>query len=357
MSDSSVTAAEQELAPFNTLTAVLVQPIVNLTVMLYVFGVYTVLFIISLRVLLRRQDHRSRALYMFFTIALFTLTGAVNIVEIFVIARQATLEFKFSKNRDWASWLAYLQNDSEVGTIETGLEMVMPVCLVTMADLMLLHRCYVIWGYSKRVVFPIIFFMVSLTVCYVIGATFTIIGASNYGAKQQLYDKGNIIEEAYWFASIGISIILTGLTAGRIWWVSRGPQKHMEPAIRAKYNMIIAIILESGALYPIFLTATILVDTFTDPDNRNTQPLSLWIVTYQLAGIAPTLVIIRTAGAKIVEHTSSNRPLSSLHCVEGGSPGSFGDSDTISYGRTVGMEDSSESLAEGRKSSGDKKAA
>ncbi|EEB99258.1 hypothetical protein MPER_01094, partial [Moniliophthora perniciosa FA553] len=106
----------EDIAPFNSITTILVQPMVNLTVMLYVYGIYTVLFIISLRILVRRQDRPNRALYIFFTIALFTLASAVNIVKIFNYARQATLEFTFTKNRDWASFLEYLQQD-DVKTI------------------------------------------------------------------------------------------------------------------------------------------------------------------------------------------------------------------------------------------------
>uniref|UniRef100_A0A0W0FWN2 Uncharacterized protein n=1 Tax=Moniliophthora roreri TaxID=221103 RepID=A0A0W0FWN2_MONRR len=82
MSNSSVT--EEDIAPFNTITIILVQPIANLTVMLYVYGIYTVLFIISLHILIHRQDRLNQRLYIFFTTMLFTLTSLQIIVQILV---------------------------------------------------------------------------------------------------------------------------------------------------------------------------------------------------------------------------------------------------------------------------------
>ncbi|ESK86773.1 hypothetical protein Moror_15151 [Moniliophthora roreri MCA 2997] len=316
MSNSSIT--EEDIAPFDSITNVLAEPMASLTVILYIYGIYTVLFIISLRVLICRQDRPNRALYMFFTIALFALTSAYNIVEIFSYARQATLEFTFIKNQDWASWLAYLNHDN-VKTILFGWEIVLPLCLVTIADLMLLHRCYVIWGSSKWIAFPMIFLILSLAICEIVTCAFGIIGISNTAdpAGSWLYFQGNIIDSAFWLADMGVNIILTLLTAGRIWWISREARKHMGPAIKTKYNMIIAIILESGILYPIFLTTGVIYNLSVDPDSHGSAPFSLSTVVYQVAGIAPTLIIIWAASGKTVEHTSMNQVVSSLHFANG----------------------------------------
>ncbi|ESK86786.1 hypothetical protein Moror_15148 [Moniliophthora roreri MCA 2997] len=328
---------------------------VILTVMLYVYGIYTVLFIISLRILVRRPYRPNRALYLFFIIALFTLTSALNIVETFAYARQATLEFTFMKNQDWASFLAYLQHNS-VGTIILGFEMALPLCLVFTADLMLLHRCYVIWGSSKRILFPMIFVMLSLAICDIVATVLSVIGINNYAdpVNQRLYIQGSIIDEGFWWANMGVNIILTLLTAGRIWWISHEARKYMGPAIKTKYNTIVAIILESGIIYPILLTAATLIDKLADPDRSGSAPVSLWIVTYQVAGIAPTLIIIWAAEGKTVEHTSMNQALSTLHFVEGAGPG-LGNSDTILHVQTADIE---ASLSVGRiRSPGEEKAA
>ncbi|KAI3616924.1 hypothetical protein WG66_004131 [Moniliophthora roreri] len=224
MSNSSVT--EEDIAPFDSAAIILVKPMANLTVMFYVYGIYTVLFIISLHILIYRQHCPNRVLYMFFTIVLFTLTSALIVVKTFGYAYQATLMFTFTKNQDWASFLAYLHHDNAI-TIMTYL-----------------HRCYVIWGSSKWIVFPFIFMMLSLAICEIVASAFTVIGISNTAdlAKVQLYLQGNTIDTAFWLAEMGVNMTLTLLTAGRIWWISREAQKHMGPAIETKYNTIIVII-------------------------------------------------------------------------------------------------------------------
>uniref|UniRef100_A0A0W0FWN9 Uncharacterized protein n=1 Tax=Moniliophthora roreri TaxID=221103 RepID=A0A0W0FWN9_MONRR len=336
MSNSSIT--EEDIMPFGSTTSVLVTPMANLTVMLYVYGIYTVLFIISLHILIYQQDRPNRALYIFFTIVLFSLTGAYTIVQTFSYIHQATLFFQFTKNQDWASFWAYLHHDN-AKTIIFGIDQILLLCLVTMADLMLLHRCYIIWGSSKWIAFPFIFIMLSLAISEIVASAFIVIGASDTTnlAKVQLYLQGNTIDTAFWLAEMGVNIILTLLTAGRIWWISQEARKHMGPAIKTKYNTIIAIILESGILYPIFLTTTAIYTLLIDPDAQNSSPFSLFIVTYQVAGIAPTLIIIRAARGKTVEHTSMNQIISSLHFASGAVSGS-GNPDSRSHIKTIDIE-------------------
>ncbi|ESK87006.1 hypothetical protein Moror_12006 [Moniliophthora roreri MCA 2997] len=336
MSNSSIT--EEDVAPFDSIANILARPMADLTVMLYVYGIYTVLFIISLHILICRQDRPNRVLYMFFTIVLFTLTSAYNAVEAFVHAYEATLEFTFTKNQDWASFLAFLyHNDAK--TITAGFTQILPLCLVTMADLMLLHRCYVIWGSSKWIAFPFIFVVLLLAICEIVASVFIVIGISNTAdlAGEQLFHQGDTIDTAFVLAEMGINIILTLLTAGRIWWISREARKHMGPAIKAKYNMIVAIILESGMLYPIFLTTGVIYTSLADPDNLGSIPFSFQLVTFQFAGIAPTLIIIRAASGKTVEYTSANQVMSSLHFANGAGPGSR-NSITRSHVQTVDIE-------------------
>ncbi|ESK87373.1 hypothetical protein Moror_11697 [Moniliophthora roreri MCA 2997] len=305
MSNSSVT--EEDIAPFNSITTILVQPMVNLTVMLYVY-------------------------------ALFILTTIINIITTFSEARQATLEFTFTKNWDWASFLAYLEHDN-VKTIIFGLGSSLPLCLVIMADLMLLHHCYVIWGSSKWIALPIVFIMVSLAICDVVASILGTIGVNNFAdpAKVQLYLQGGKIDQAFWLANMGVNITLTLLTAGRIWWISHEAQKHLGPAIKTKYNTIVAIILESGIIYPIFLTANVINEALTNPDGTGLSIFSLWVVVYQIAGIAPTLIIIQAARGKTIEYTSMGKVISSLHFADGAGPES-GNLDTRSHVQMIDIE-------------------
>ncbi|ESK84574.1 hypothetical protein Moror_6097 [Moniliophthora roreri MCA 2997] len=336
MSNSSIT--EEDIAPFDSTTIILVWPLVDLTIMFYVYGIYTVLFIISLHILIRQQDRPNRVLYMFFTIALFILTSALIVLETFSYAYETTLLFKFTKNQDWASFLAYLYHNEAI-TIISGFEQILQLCLVTIADLMLLHHCYVIWGSSKWIVFPFVFIMFSLAICEIVASAFVVIGSSNTAdpAKAPIFTQGNTMDTAFWLAEMGVHIILTLLTAGHIWWISREARKHMGPAIKTKYNTIVAIILESGILYPILLTTSIVCSLLLDPDAVGSIPFQLFLVTYQVAGIAPTLIIIHAARGKTVEHTTMNQVVSNLHFADGAASGS-GNSDPRSQIQTIDIE-------------------
>ncbi|KAI3607137.1 hypothetical protein WG66_007858 [Moniliophthora roreri] len=327
MSNSSVT--EEDIGYFASTTNILVKPMANFTVMFYIHGIYTVLFIISLHILICRQDCPNRVFYMLFTIVLFTLTSAYNAVQTFGYASQATLEFTFTKNQDWASFLAFLQHN-DAKTIILGFEMVLPLCLVTMADLMPLHHCYVIWGSSKWIAFPFIFMVLSLAICEIVASAFVVIGASNTAdpAKVQLYLQGDTIDTAFWLADMGVNIILTLLTEAR---------KYLGPAIKTKYNTIIAIILESGILYPIFVIAGIVYSELAYPEDHGSTPFDLLAVSYQIAGIAPTLIIIWAASGKTVEYTNANQAMSSLHFANGAAPGST-NSNTRPHVQTVDIE-------------------
>ncbi|ESK92636.1 hypothetical protein Moror_16054 [Moniliophthora roreri MCA 2997] len=156
-------------------------------------------------------------------------------------------------------------------------------------------------------------------------------------AKAQIYLQGNTMDTAFWLADMSVNFILTLLTAGRIWWISREARKHLGPAIKTKYNTIVAIILESGILYPIFLITYVVYTFVLDPEVQGSIPFQLFLVTYQVAGIAPTLIIIWAARGKTIEHTTMNQVVSSLQFADGAVPGS-GNSDSRSHIQTIDIE-------------------
>ncbi|KAG6915110.1 hypothetical protein DXG01_013408 [Tephrocybe rancida] len=54
----------------------------------------------------------------------------------------------------------------------------------------------------------------------------------------------------YW-SIVAFNIAMTLVTAGRIWWVARTVQPLLDTRQAKKYNTAFAIILESGAIYPL----------------------------------------------------------------------------------------------------------
>ncbi|KAI3613774.1 hypothetical protein WG66_013625 [Moniliophthora roreri] len=94
------------------------------------------------------------------------------------------------------------------------------------------------------------------------------------------------------FATVFTNLLLTLMIAGRICHVSRVAAKLLGKNVQQTYQTIIAIILESGIIYPLGLS---ILGGFAVP-TQNISVLAslllrhLWI---PLAGIAPTLIIIR----------------------------------------------------------------
>ncbi|THV06269.1 hypothetical protein K435DRAFT_25554 [Dendrothele bispora CBS 962.96] len=112
------------------------------------------------------------------------------------------------------------------------------------------------------------------------------------------------------------NLMLTSLIAGRIWYISHQTSKYLSSDYRVssstnrKYSSIIAIILESGLLYPIFLILFIILTfgTFPMKDRLNISHASA-IVSDNLAliaAIAPTLIIVRTGLGISIENNRSN---------------------------------------------------
>ncbi|KAF8164385.1 hypothetical protein K438DRAFT_1984719 [Mycena galopus ATCC 62051] len=108
-------------------------------------------------------------------------------------------------------------------------------------DLLFLYRCYVIWGSRKRIlVLPGILAVATM----VMGC---ISGLEHYG----LIKMSSYIDPRVPVCMAGVTnVLLTCLTAGRIWYIRRGVQALTGwRAVRKRYDTATAIILESGVLY------------------------------------------------------------------------------------------------------------
>jgi len=88
------------------------------------------------------------------------------------------------------------------------------------------------------------------------------------------------------------NIIVVLLTAGRIWWIGRKSGAILGPSTLRRVNSAIAIILESGIIYPvsIILAGTLFITR---------TPFVVYgpfiAIAYQAVAIAPTLMIVRVS--------------------------------------------------------------
>ncbi|EEB88381.1 hypothetical protein MPER_13814 [Moniliophthora perniciosa FA553] len=85
---------------------------------------------------------------------------------------------------------------------------------------------------------------------------------------------------------------------GRIYWISRRSTSVASAMSRKRYNTVAAIILESGLIYPLVLIPNVAFNTAEALAGWDLTPLMI-----QAAGIAPTLIVVRSGkGISVEDH-------------------------------------------------------
>ncbi|KAF7292523.1 hypothetical protein MKEN_01476700 [Mycena kentingensis (nom. inval.)] len=156
------------------------------------------------------------------------------------------------------------------------------VTSIIVADGIFVFRCYEIWGRRKRVVVvPITTAVASAALGY---ASVIICGLRSLA---QFLFINWIFPLAVVFSML-TNTMLMALTAGRIWWIARGAAMIMGPTVDRQYRTVVAMILESGALY---VTPALLYLILYAAERASTQ--IIFATLAQIVGIAPTIIVVR----------------------------------------------------------------
>ncbi|KAJ8088147.1 hypothetical protein PM082_013698 [Marasmius tenuissimus] len=224
MSTSNTTFPDEYL-PLLGVGQVITVPIVTVMVMYIVYGFYVLLFGLCMYVL-RRGRLRHRNLYMSWTSMLFLLSTLSVIVETIYVLHRSSVRYLFVKNH-------HTQLDLDHDMMGAALYISGIVLLIlsnVVAESVLIHRCYVIWGFKKRVAFSL-----ALTSCAtnVVSATSLIlffVGYKHSNGKTE--NLSNTILGSALIASAAFNLGLTLLAAGRIWWIMRNISQSKTKALR-----------------------------------------------------------------------------------------------------------------------------
>ncbi|KAJ8090865.1 hypothetical protein PM082_024787 [Marasmius tenuissimus] len=178
-------------------------------------------------------------------------------------------------------------------------------------DIILLWRCYIIWGSRRRVV------MLPALLCLVINAIgyLTILGAKGPQTymkylKFTMFQTGGhrkinafqIYLLCFLCGSLFSNLLLTVLIAGRVLYISRQVSPFNQRPITRMYRTTIHASVESGVLYPIALFAYTVVELvrYGTPSASPLASFSLKVTTeiiraclFSTMGIASTLIIVR----------------------------------------------------------------
>ncbi|KAJ7271821.1 hypothetical protein C8J57DRAFT_1468041 [Mycena rebaudengoi] len=215
-------------------------------------------------ILLHRPSSRENTVLLVTAIALFTFsTILIVLILVLVTAEIEELASIPSDSIQNATYIIYAINNS-------------------IADGLLIYRCYVVWNHDWRVIVVPVMLLIASTVC---------------GLDVFLYATPQFA------VTLATNFLVTGLIAGRIWWISHYSRAYLEEAAQRRYASAIVLIVESGMLYSATILAFLIVTSFPNLASTLEEPV-LQIVT-QVMGIAPTLIIVRVGLGVTVEGSLS----------------------------------------------------
>ncbi|KAI3599206.1 hypothetical protein WG66_013425 [Moniliophthora roreri] len=293
------------LDDYLTASICVVNTITSLSAMFFVYGLYTALFIFYIRILCdSRGRNQTKTLYFWPTIVLFFLATLVVIGETIYRSIYMYITFKALQTKHFEALITFLRHDPRK-TTGIAFTNICAVLLNAVADYILIHRCYVIWGFRKRISIPLITASIAANVVGMVGSSMMVAGIRNTADREneELYSLGNDLIGIQLLMSVIVNMLITTLTAGRIWWMQR--EVHVGEAI---YKSISRIIMESGLIYPIFTLVhlvTIHVMSLRD------IPFDFSCISFQAAGIAPTLITVRAQLGKTIESMMCDAPVAS----------------------------------------------
>ncbi|KAJ7688318.1 hypothetical protein B0H14DRAFT_2653294 [Mycena olivaceomarginata] len=147
-----------------------------------------------------------------------------------------------------------------------------------------------------------------------------IYGINNMIADGLVYSEWTrcFLQTLFFALSLTTNILVTAMTAGRIWWIYRTARVYLQADVQRRYVSAMSILVESGVLY----SATVLVFLILGaiPGTEILQSPIFQMLT-QIMGIAPTLIIVRVGlGASMPsgEATAKAAACSQKHPVHTG---------------------------------------
>ncbi|KAF5343923.1 hypothetical protein D9758_012129 [Tetrapyrgos nigripes] len=264
---------------------VVTQSLASLAVNYLLYGAYLLLFSTCVYILVQRQ-RRYVVFYLVSMSILFLLATTQTILYTITDLHSLLIELGL---RDDVSLRSILQSTIRGLFILSN----------AMGDMVLLHRCFVVWNHKPAVlVVPTIMAVINnaLAIAAVISnATGKYTGSGDSASAA----FGGYVMFAFFSLNIATNVLLTLLIAGRIWWLRREVVGYLGSAVNKRYLMTIHIIIESGLIYPLALILELILNSDTGIEFH-----TRFSILTQVVGIAPTSIIVRTGLGIAVENVN-----------------------------------------------------
>ncbi|KAJ7644834.1 hypothetical protein FB45DRAFT_300116 [Roridomyces roridus] len=260
------------------------------------YGVYTILFAFYIHILSTRAGMSKNRFLNYATISLFVLS-TVHFVLLLTntVTTNAGVHAVFTDtapSKQTSTFSARIA-DMAVFVYVTG---------NVIADSIFIFRCYAIWNFQlKAILLPIVCTVAVATFGY-LNAGLSIIAVNNLIKNGLHYAFNPTLSSVFFIAavstSLGTTVLLMILSAGRIWWLAHISKEIMGRKTTRRYHTVCTMILESGAVYGLgAITSLALFLAGLNPQ------FSGGFVLQQLVGIAPTIIAGRAFSSKHTRHT------------------------------------------------------
>ncbi|KAI0630798.1 hypothetical protein C8Q77DRAFT_1160317 [Trametes polyzona] len=240
----------------------------------FIWGIYTTVFFMTLHSIYRKRREDFNKFTTVTLVLLYALaTGHVGI-------ELARLIQGFILYRDTIGPPSYFADDSvRLGMAKDYLY----ITTLFLGDLIIVWRLYVVWGRNLYVaIFPMLMCLGELGVGYA--------SISQWLAPHQNFTVMDDLGTAMFALSLPTNIIITIVTAARIWYVTSRTRKALGVSGGGQYKRLLILLVESGA----FVAATKLTEfiLFQLDVNYDINAMNIvYVAVPQITGLAPTFII------------------------------------------------------------------
>ncbi|KAK1216272.1 hypothetical protein PQX77_021108 [Marasmius sp. AFHP31] len=144
MASEEDNARQIVMEDLTTVSNVIVLPIAYLSSMFLLYGMYIIIFGLSINILWRRRESSASKAYMRWIITLFVLTTIYSAVNVWIWMDQSLLEFNTVKSEDYAPLFKYIfgENLASEHAARQGLSVFSAGIISCIFDYLTVHRCY-----------------------------------------------------------------------------------------------------------------------------------------------------------------------------------------------------------------------
>lgn len=160
----------------------------------------------------------------------------------------------------------------------------------TIADGLLVYRCYAVWSCSFRVI---------VVPCLLL------VGGTVYGTIHMPRDIQFASQSKFYllWLTLFINISVTTLMAFRVWWIAHIIRKRLGKSFVTGYYSLIVILIETGALYSAYIIIYQVLSML------NFRPFALDVALTQVAALAPMLIIVQLGLGRHIRDVESTAHL------------------------------------------------